>query len=154
MQLRFVDGHDFVARAIAAGEYGFWCIHVDAVMPDDTLLGAHLDGGVLARPSGYDAGQRTRELIVSLPSTAEQDDAFHAFLRAQIGKPYDLTAIAALVLGRDWTEADSWFCSELQAAALVHAGWFPAAPATAFAKITPRDLLLMVSARYPVTEKS
>ena len=147
MILRFVTGDDFVSRAIRAGEYGFWASHVEAQMPDGTLLGAHLDGGVEARPAGYDQGEFTRELYVHLPATTPQDDAFHAFLRAQIGKPYDLTAIEALALGRDWTTPDSWFCSELQAAALRTCGWFASDLATQAAKITPRDLLLMLSAR-------
>ncbi len=40
-----------------------------------------------------------------------------AFAHAQVGKPYDYTAIAGFLARRDWREDDSWFCSELQAAA-------------------------------------
>ena len=61
--------------------------------------------------------------------------------------------IAGLVAGRDWRETDSWFCSELIAAALVACGWFPTPLAADFAKITPRDMLLIVSGRVNLTPK-
>jgi hypothetical protein len=149
--LRFVDGQDVVAAGIRAAEYGFWAIHTEALMPDGTLLGAHWDGGVQARAHDYDAGQYTKDLYVSIPTTAEMTDAFHSFLRAQLGKPYDVEAIAAFVAGRDWQKPDAWFCSELQAAALAHCGWFTSALAEQFNKITPRDLLLIVSGRVAIT---
>lgn len=150
IRLRFVSGNDFVSAAIRAGEYGFWSSHVEAVMPDGMLLGAHADGGVQERAPGYDRAWLTRQLIVPLPSVPPQDDAFHAFLRAQRGKPYDMTAIAALIAERDWQEPDSWFCSELIAAGLMACGWFASSLAATANKITPRDLLLIVSGRVAI----
>jgi hypothetical protein len=61
---------------------------------------------------------------VQIPAAPEMSDAFHSFLRAQLGKPYDIEAIIAFIARRDWQQTDSWFCSELQAAALVNCGWF------------------------------
>jgi len=145
--IRFVTGHDPVSDGIRAFEYGFWATHVEALMPDGTLLGAHAQGGVQARPNGYDKTEFTRELYVSIPATPAQTDAFHSFLRAQVGKPYDFRAIAGLALQRDWQSEDSWFCSELQAAALCHCGVFPPHLATEFNRVTPRDVLLIVSSR-------
>ena len=145
IRIRFVDGLDVVAAGISAAEYGFWAIHTEAVMPDGTLLGAHWNGGVLARPIGYDKASMTKDLIVEIPADQAMTDKFHAFLREQLGKPYDIKAIAAFVAGRDWQEPGSWFCSELQAAALVACGWFKYRLATEFNKITPRDLLLVLS---------
>jgi hypothetical protein len=116
-------------------------------MPDGTLLGAHYDGGVQARPHGYDGTELTREDFVSIPATPEMTDTFHTFLRAQIGKPYDTVAIAGIVAQRDWRKDDAWFCSELIAAALCHCGFFPDHLATEFNHVTPRDLLLIVSGR-------
>jgi hypothetical protein len=149
INLRFVTCKDPVSAAIRAGEYGFWASHAEAVMPDGTLLGAHYDGGVQARPKGYDAGTVVREEIVSLPCAASVEQSFLDFLRSQLGKPYDLEAIAALELERDWRAPDSWFCSELQAAALERAGYLLPLAADV-AKITPRDLLILLSARVPV----
>lgn len=143
--LRFVTCADAVSAGIRAFEYGFWASHVECLMPDGTLLGAHYDGGVQARAHDYDKGKFTKELYLQV--ALDEPTMFYAFLTSQLGKPYDITAIEALVFDRDWNEADSWFCSELQAAALAHAGFFPSELATTFSKITPRDLLLILSAR-------
>jgi hypothetical protein len=150
IKLRFVGGNDLISKGISAAEYGFWAIHAEAVMPDGTWLGAHYDGGVQARPAGYDKATCTQDMIVSIPVEAAMADKFHAFLRSQIGKPYDIEAIVAFVARRDWQSPDSWFCSELQAAALAHCGWFASALATQFNHITPRDLLLIVSGRVNI----
>lgn len=40
----------------------------------------------------------------------------------QIGKAYDWSAVLGIGLHRDWTEPDSWFCSELVAWACLQAG--------------------------------
>lgn len=150
IRIRFVDGTDAVAAGIRAAEYGFWAIHTEAVMPDGTLLGAHYKGGVQARPAAYDVGLYTKDLIVELPADEAMTDRFHAFMRAQLGKPYDVEAIAAFVARRNWERPDAWFCSELVAAALVACGWFTYRLATEFNHITPRDLLLIVSGRVNV----
>lgn len=39
----------------------------------------------------------------------------YALARAEIGKPYDIKAVFAIALRRDWECPDSWFCSELLA---------------------------------------
>jgi hypothetical protein len=107
------------------------------------LLGARSDGGVLIRPSNYAPFSRTQR--VTLPATDEQTDAFHAFLQAQVGKKYDMTAIVAFAFDRDWREDDSWFCSELQAAAL-EAAKIVHPLSTPANKIYPAALLFMSSA--------
>lgn len=154
IKFRFVTGNDVISNAIRAGEYGFWATHVEALMPDGTLLGAHTDGGVQARPLGYDAGMRTQELLVELPATDSQERIFGVFLTSQLGRPYDHTAIAGLVLGRNWRERDSWFCSELQAAALEQCGWFEGELAEEVNHITPRDLLLILTARVAIPTRA
>jgi hypothetical protein len=149
--IRFVTSSDPVSAGIRAMEYGFWASHVEAIMPDGRLLGAHFQGGVMARPKGYDGTTRVREVIVPVPATPEQEEAFWAFLNAQLGKPYDDTAILAFLVNRDWQEPDSWFCSELIAAALMTAGiLLPLA--TQANKITPRDVLLILSSRIALPE--
>lgn len=40
-------------------------------------------------------------------------DGARAWLNAQVGKPYDWTALLSWVVRRDWQEDDAWFCSEL-----------------------------------------
>lgn len=149
-RLRFVTGSDFVSNAIRFGERDGWCTHVEALTADGAgYLGARLDGGVAVKPIGYDAATRTRELAVELPMAADAETAFRAFLDAQLGKPYDITAVAGLAIGRDWRTSDSWFCSELQAAALEACGFVPRL-AAADNHISPRDLLLVLSGRLAI----
>ena len=47
-----------------------------------------------------------------------------AWVRSQVGRPYDFRGAFGLALapGRDWAEDDCWFCYELAAAVLLHAG--------------------------------
>lgn len=165
IHIRFVTGTGFISNAIRMGERDGWCTHTEVQMPDGTLLGAHIDGGVEARPPGYDKATMTRELFVELSfgnfvdtigsgrqaAIDAMETKFYGFLRAQLGKPYDITAIAGLALNRSWREADSWFCSELVAAALEFCGYLPKLSA-ADNHISPRDLLLVLSGRIPIAD--
>jgi hypothetical protein len=158
IHIRFVTGNDFISNAIRIGENDGWATHAEVVMPDGTLLGAHIDGGVQARPPGYDKAKMTRELIVELnfgnfvgtigsnrqADIGAMEAAFYNFLRAQLGKPYDVTAIARRT-------DDSWFCSELVAAALEDCGYFPKLSANDN-HISPRDLLLILSGRVRIPD--
>ena len=149
IQIRFVTCGDAVSDGIRAFEYGFWATHVEALMPEGVLLGAHAAGGVQARPRDYDKSEFTRELYISIPATAAQMEAFHSFLRAQVGKPYDFLAIAGIALQRDWRMEDSWICSELIASALTQpqVDIFPSHIAAEFNHVTPRDVRLIASSR-------
>ena len=131
--------------------------HVDAVLHDGSLLGAQHEAGLGGKPAGVqirpaDYGDHcgmTDRVRVTLPATPEQEAAWDDFLMEQVGKPYDITAIEAFVVGRDWHNPQAWFCSELQAAALEAAGIIRplASPVN---KITPMGLLLACSAIAPV----
>jgi uncharacterized protein YycO len=145
IRVSFLGGDDMVSRGIRLHCYGFWATHVDAVMPDGRKIGA-IGDGVKARPADYD--ERTEQrLLLELDCDQATADRFHTFLREQIGKPYDFTAIAAFVARRDWQRPDSWFCSELIAAALLECGFLRHTLAATANKITPRDLLLILSCR-------
>jgi hypothetical protein len=142
--IRFVTCHDVVSAAIRAYQYGFWASHVDALI-GGKLVGAHFNGGVLARPIGYDASKITKEQIVAIKADDPTTKAFEDFITAQIEKPYDVEAIAAMVLDRDWRDPNSWFCSELIAAGLEQCKIFSRLPA-ALNRILPRDAMLMATA--------
>ncbi len=163
IRIRFVTCNGPISWMVRAAEMGFLFSHAEVAMPDGTLLGAHADGGVQARPSGYDVAHAPVEVLVDVPCTQPQIDMAHAYLRAQLGKPYDLGAIAALA-GREawpdeaallaqvdqpWRDPDRWFCSELVDAALEHAGVLPSLPVTP-RRITPRDLYFRLSAVTPI----
>ena len=159
--LRFVSSNDLTSRIIRGAEMGFLYQHVEALMPDGSLLGAHIDGGVQSRDRNYDAGQYVQDLIVAIPCSDEQQEAFEAFLKAQIGKPYDLSALMEMADGfitgeaPNWEHSAEWICSALITGAALQStvsgnpGIFRGAPATV-RLATPRDVLCMVAALVPL----
>lgn len=146
--IQFVGNHSLGSRLIEWFDHGEYS-HVDTVLPDGSLLGARddvIDGiptGVQIRPASYVEDEA--KCRVSIPCTSAQETAYYDFVQAQIGKPYDETAIAAFVVGRNWRDPDSWFCSELVSAGL-EAGWVVSPLSAPCNKIAPDDLLLVVSA--------
>lgn len=145
IRIRFVGGTDIVSLAISAACYGFWASHVDAVMPDGSMLGAH-GTGVQERPAGYDASYLARDLVVEIGCPQHFSDRFYAFVQSQLGKPYDYGGIGQFANGgRKWETPDAWFCSELIAAALIHCGYLRELAIEAD-RISPRDLFLVLSA--------
>ena len=153
--LRFVSSSDLVSRIIKGGQMGFGYQHVEALMPDGALLGAHIQGGVQARAGGYDFGTFSHDLFVTIPCADAAQTAFETFLTEQIGKPYDTLAIAELADGfltgeaPNWPASPSWICSALQTAATITAGIIKGAPATV-RLATPRDVLCMCAALVPL----
>ena len=131
-------------------------------MPDGTLLGAHYDGGVQARPSDYDANTWEWQQIVEVSATEDQAGTCFDFLTAQVGKHYDLHAVADIAVAwakpgvfrpiraNDWRDPTQWFCSELVAAALEEAGLLYQL-ATQISCVTPCILMAAVTGRYPST---
>lgn len=148
IRLQFVLGTGISSQAIAWFSAGSFS-HVDAILPSGLLIGARSDAvggmppGVQMRPAFYEKWKR--RVVMSLSVTPDKERKFYEFLMAQIGKPYDSTAIWGFAAGRDWRSADSWICSELQAAALEVAGISPLlySPVN---KITPVALAIVMSA--------
>ncbi len=138
---QFATEHDFSAFLIHLGTRSTWS-HVDAVLPDGTLLGARSDGGVQIRQPGY--AQFTKTQICKIRSPLA--DQFYKTLETQIGKPYDWRAIFAFGFGdHDWRETGSWFCSELQIWAMETVGFFSHPILIDYARLSPRDQLLLFS---------
>lgn len=148
ISLQFVLGSGMSSAAIAWFSSGHFS-HVDCVMPDGSLLGArsdrvgHRPAGVQIRPAFYETWKQ--RVVMSIETTPAQEKCFYQFLNAQVGKPYDSSAIWGFAAGRDWREKDSWFCSELQMAALEDAGIVPELY-TPFNKIAPVTLCTVSSA--------
>lgn len=150
--LMFCAFDSFMGRLIrygTEGEVG----HVDAILPNGDLLGAQaaagLGGkpsGVQIRPEGYQEDCGGRNFVrVTIKVTPKQKDAFLTFLHSQVGKPYDVKSIIGFILGRQWRDPDAWFCSELIAAALEHAGVFAHPLRTRNDRVTPQELLMICS---------
>ena len=152
--LQFVAGTDIGAHLIEWFGHSVPYSHVDTVLPDGRLLGARSDevggapAGVQIRDPGYVGSNLV--LRIDVASSDEQAKIYYDFVRSQIGKPYDGEAILAFVAGRNWQDPEAWFCSELVAAGLEYSSIvLPLAAPTA--KITPADLILILSAIVPVS---
>lgn len=149
IRLQFVREAALSSQMIAWFSHGAGFSHVDALLPNGQLIGARSDraggrpSGVHLRGPGYHPF--VHQVIMAVPATKDQQVRFRAFLDQQIGKPYDRWAIWGFILDRDWREADSWICSELQAAALEYAGVLPRLYLEAN-RLTPRDVALAISA--------
>lgn len=144
--LRFVSHPGPFDLLVKAAQLGYWASHVDALLPDGNFISSRFWDGVQIRPPDYDAGKFSREQWFSIIATKDEEAKFYGFLHDQVGKPYDALAIVSFLFWRDWQAADSWFCSELPAAALSACGLFPKMLAVGFNRITPRDLALITSA--------
>lgn len=134
--IRFVTADDFISRGIRYVTHSPWS-HVEFVTPDGLhALGAMHDGGVQLRPINH--GTYSLDYRFLLPANDEQTAAIWAYAKAQIGKPYDTTAILGILAHRDWREEDSWFCSELVSASCEKGGYpIVNAPGNIFNRIVP-----------------
>ncbi len=149
LRFQFVLGRGLSSQAIAWFSAGHFS-HVDCVLPSGELLGArsdrigHVAAGVQIRPPFYERWKE-RVVIAVRGISYAQEQKFYQFLYAQLGKPYDSTAIWGFVSGRDWRAQDSWFCSELQTAALEAIEFLPLLY-TPRNKVTPAALATVLSA--------
>jgi uncharacterized protein YycO len=68
--------------------------------------------------------KHTDHVIIDLPCK-DPDAAIRAAL-SQVGKPYDWTALAGILVHRDWQQDDMWYCAELVAWCAAQGGtaWF------------------------------
>ena len=92
-----------------------WASHTEFVdLESGRTFGARFKGGVKWRDPA--------ESHNSYVERFTHPDIADALLWAvtQTGKPYDLTAIFGILVDRNWRAEDSWFCSELVAAAFEH----------------------------------
>lgn len=148
IRLQFSARNSVSSAVIRDLTHGDWS-HVDAITQDNQLLGARdasigsIPSGVQIRPFGYLRFSATK--IVSVETTDDIAAKFWAFLADQVGQPYDEFAYAAFVIDRDWRKAGSWCCSELVARALEVSGFLKYQLATAYNRVAPCDLLLVLS---------
>lgn len=147
--LQFSRCDDFGSDAIRLFEHGGTWSHVDSVTDSGTFLGARDDvcagipSGVQIRPKNYHDFSKVK--LVGLACTDAQRALYDAFLIAQLGKPYDETAIIGLALDRDWRNPESWYCVELILAALESAGILPFPISLPCNRSTPDDGYLVCS---------
>ena len=86
--------------------------HVVFVEDDETIIDStFMHCGVQRRLLADVYSEYTTIEVIDIPLPDEK--AALDFARAQLGKPYDKTAILGFVFRRNWADDDSWFCNEL-----------------------------------------
>ncbi len=122
--LQFVCTDSILSKLIAwygNGWHGF--SHVDAVLPDGSLLGARSTSvggkppGVQIRPANYEKWIRVSR--ISFNPSQSQADTWVNWLVSQVGKQYDMSNILDFIIGDKTHQDGRWICSALQMAALL-----------------------------------
>ncbi|MCU0689783.1 MAG: hypothetical protein MUF54_00140 [Polyangiaceae bacterium] len=140
VRLVFSRPRTLLSYAIATWLSSLWS-HVSCVIGDEAWESS-ASTGVIEMPAyrAYSVNGPSAVAVVMCDSANAQ-----AFLREQVGKPYDYTALFGIFAKRDWQEPDSWFCSELAAAAALAGGeMLVRKPIN---RITPEDLWSSMAAR-------
>ncbi len=154
MKIRFVAGKGIISKGIIAQSktaMPFTPSHVEVISEDGlNYIGAHIDGGVRSRSIGYDKDETEHELILPLEATQEQDRIFYDFMISKIGEPYDWQAILGFIIPEHFHVANHVICSAVSTLALRRCEWFEWPVAAPAHLISPRDLLLMISARMQI----
>ncbi|MCK7542965.1 hypothetical protein MLC59_02115 [Marinobacter bryozoorum] len=129
------------ALLVQAALFSRWS-HV-AIEIGDTVYDATMSRGVQSWPAAGYTDRYSETETVELPG---DETAARDFLRRQLGKKYDWMALVALPFRTTWQSPHRWFCSELVAKALSHAGVL-SLPYKAW-RVTPRDLHLVLRSLY------
>lgn len=119
------------SRVIKVFNWGDYS-HVSWVDPEDREIEAWLKGGVrMVQPPHTDHTPGTPVELYDVDLTQGELDGLREFLRAQLGKKYDLVGCLHFATRRPEYafQQDRWFCSEL-----IHAGF----------RVIRRDLLMRV----------
>ena len=154
MRLRFVvDLGKLVSKAIVALEKEarpFTPSHVEYATPDGFYIGARLEGGVQKRLIGYDKTPTMQEFFVEVDSTDEQDGIFDGYMNSIIGVHYDWRAIIGFLVPENEHIPHHLICSSACVIGLRKCRWLQWPIAAPAHLISPRDLLLILSARMQV----
>lgn len=122
----------YLIRALTWSKYS----HVEILLSDSHVIGANYPKGVERQTL---EGRIKKTSKYEIYEVDADENMVSEFLKTQLGKPYDITAIFGILSRRDWQEPDSWFCSELVCAAFKYAKVdLVRKPVN---RITPQDLL-------------
>lgn len=151
--IRFVEGaRSLISWDIEARENVAMPItpsHTEMLSRDGkSYIGAHIDGGIAARPIGYDAATMKAELLIDLG--ADGDEAAFAYIESKIGEPYDWAAILDFLLPVNLHQQKHVICSAFMHLALRKKQYFPWPLPWPAHMTSPRDLLGLIGARQHI----
>jgi len=120
--------------------------HVEAVLPDGTIVAALRPTGVTRCAPDYDTTSNI-QIVVDIKMTPLQLATWESFLISRIGWPYDTPALAGFLFLQNFHREHALICSALITDALRHCGRYPALLAQAYHDIDPVVALLMLQAQ-------
>ena len=129
--------------------------HVECLSRDGkSYVGQHLDGGMEARPIGYDADTLLAQKLVTFQVTDQQHDDFHDFVESKIGQPYDWKSILSFAdPALNFHLPNHAICSAIMTQAARQIGLLRWPLVVPFHHISPRDLMLIFSALVEVSHE-
>lgn len=134
------------AALIRAVTWSKWS-HVALILEDGTAIEA-VYPKVRRVPLETVLNSHSKWVIVDIPTDCDKEIEEAAI--SQIGKPYDITALLGILVHRQWTDLDSWFCSELLAWSFAKGGKLLFREEDIH-RITPQNLWML---NYPIIRKS
>lgn len=155
MKLRFMnDTSSVISQLIMAQEKTAVPLtpsHVEYLTPDGlNYVGAHISGGVMKRPVGYDKTPTMKEIILDLGATPEQDKIFDDYMNSIIGEEYDWRAILGFILPEHEHIPNHVICSAACTDGLRKCSWLQWVISAPFHLMSPRDLLVGISFRMEI----
>jgi hypothetical protein len=164
IRIRFVTEDDRLSALIrtqAGVAMPFTPSHAEALSQDGKFyIGQHFDGGMQARPVGYnDANLVTlpdgtkSSRVISLPCSPEQEASFYAYVTSKIGMPYDWKSIFSFAAPDiNLHTPGTLICSAIMTAGLraAPAPYFLMPLTVPFHHISPRDLMLILSTHVQI----
>lgn len=153
IRIRFVTSDDTISSMIrlqAGVCMPFTPSHTEALTQDGKFyIGAHIDGGIQARPVGYD--KFLHEKIVEIPCSQSQETAFYGFVHSKIGEPYDWKSILSFVDPEiNLHTQNHLICSAMMTAALRACDYFQWPLTVPFHHVSLRDLFLILSSHTQI----
>ena len=127
--------------------------HVEALTRDGKgYIGQRFNGGMQARPIGYDAGESNlKEKLVELPADETMTAQFHGYCESKIGMAYDWKSIISFAApDLNLHDVNHLICSAIMTAALRSCGYFPMPLTVPFHHVSPRDLFLILSSHVQI----
>jgi len=144
-RLRFVTRDGNWLSALINWREMSYVSHVEAVLSDGSIIAALIGEGVVRKPNDYDKTS-TSQIFVDVEMSDHALFLWESYLKSRLGRPYDLDAIAGIAVHLDWRHRGGFMCSMIQTLALRAADVFHWPLSEPAHEITPRDLLLILSA--------
>ena len=119
IEVRFIRTKGLIPKLIRWFTWSKWN-HVDICVNNKWYASTRQKG--VHRSDLVDQNQLWFE-VYPIYNTEEQTEATETFLNSQMNKGYDWLGIFGFIIRKNLENKDKWFCSELVAAALNHAGY-------------------------------